>query len=294
MDQLQKTLKLETNIQTRLLKECRDILKKAPEGWLYVRKRSRITSYYQIIRRKTSEGWKTRHVNITDNPAMIQALTEKMLASQTEKICVSNLNLLENCLSDYHSYDQESLLLALPSKYQDVKSMRKEQQIRQWMQAPYEKALFDPKKHIHETAYGGLVRSKSETIIANALYSYGIPFHYEERFPIPNENGNYYYPDFTILLPEKGFLIWEHLGLLKDLDYCVSNAQKLHTYQQNNVVIGRNLILTQDDNQGNCSSSITYQIINDFILPHFSGVTLEPGLIREAAELQKSRISLDL
>lgn len=170
----------------------------------------------------------------------------------------------------YRAPDRELLTGALPEKYWEVLLLRQKQQT---AQAPYQRAPFDPGKHIHETRSGLLVRSKSEVIIANALSGYGIPFHYEEQFPYPNENGDFYYPDFTIPFPDGERLLWEHLGLLSDLSYCIHNAQKLHTYQQHGFLIGKNLILTQDDNRGSCGSAFIYRIIERDILPRFEQVT---------------------
>lgn len=128
---------------------------------------------------------------------------------------------------------------------------------------------FDPNRHIHETTCGLLVRSKSEVIITNALTSYGIPFEYEKRFPYPDEKGNYFNPDFTFQLPDGQWKIWEHLGLLKNMEYCIHNAHKLNTYQKYGYLIGRNLIITQDDQNGNCSSLYIDKMIREHLLPYY-------------------------
>ncbi|NBI64094.1 hypothetical protein D3Z38_13780 [Clostridiales bacterium] len=56
--------------------------------------------------------------------------------------------------------------------------------------------------------------------------------------------------------------------------YCVHNAQKLHNYQRNEVFIGKNLILTQDDSEGNCNSAFIWRIIKEHILPQFNSMAL--------------------
>jgi len=81
-------------------------------------------------------------------------------------------------------------------------------------------------------------------------------------------------------LPDGSTLIWEHFGLLKELGYCIHNGYKLHTYQKNNYVIGKNLIITQDDNKGNCSGAIIYGIIEKQILPLFSGLMLKGRVVQ--------------
>jgi hypothetical protein len=133
----------------------------------------------------------------------------------------------------------------------------------------YTRAPFDPERHIHETACGEFVRSKGEVIIVNALYHYKIPFNYEELFPFPDDEGKAIYPDFTIHCPDGTDIIWEHWGMLDKKSYCVRNVSKLHTYNSCNFTIGKNLIITQDDIKGNCSTCLIYHIIENYILPHF-------------------------
>lgn len=156
-----------------------------------------------------------------------------------------NVLLIKQFLEQYQPYAREEIIRSLSPNYKKAIDLYRQSQMETWLAADYIKCPFDPEQHIHETAYGKLVRSKSEVIIANALFGYGILFRYEERLSYPSENGNFYFPDFTIWLPDDGRLVWEHLGLLSEIGYCIDNAQKLHTYQQNNLVVGKNLILTR-------------------------------------------------
>jgi hypothetical protein len=71
---------------------------------------------------------------------------------------------------------------------------------------------------VHRTRRGDLVRSKSEVIIADLLYSKNIPYQYE--LPLTDTSGKVRYPDFTIEDAETGRVIyWEHLGMLADPTY---------------------------------------------------------------------------
>lgn len=70
---------------------------------------------------------------------------------------------------------------------------------------------------IHRTIRGELVRSKSEVIIANALFENGIAYDYEKPLVI---DGVRKIPDFTIEDANTGRTwYWEHLGLLRDAEY---------------------------------------------------------------------------
>ena len=268
MDVFQETLKAEIQAQQRLLKDSETILSTAPPGHLVLRKRQATTSIYQNCKEKTASGWRCKSRNIKEDPQRIHDLVHKKLAENAARICRHNLPLLTRTLAAYQS--PYGLTDTLPDNYRFALSLCEKRRLEDWKSAPYKKAAFDPRRHIHETLCGELVRSKSEVIIANALFSYEIPFHYEEQFPFPNDNGDFYFPDFTILLPNGSRILWEHLGLLSIMDYAVHNGKKLHTYQAHDFLIGRNLILTQDDSRGNCSSAFIYQISERDLLPHFS------------------------
>ena len=260
---------MEISIQKKLLSDSREIISKSPKGSLFIRERARGTAYYQVYKEKTSSGWKTVHKNISSNIGYIKALIDKKVAEQRIIKCKSNLKLLNTLLEEYESCGYDAILHNLPDKYRVVEKMHREYLLEKWKNAPFNQYPKDPKKHIHETHYGELVRSKSEVIIANALYSYGIPFHYEERFSHPDENGRYYYPDFVIMLPDGRKIYWEHFGLLSKMSYCQHNAEKLYHYQTHDVHIGKNLIITQDDSKGSCNSAFIYKIIEEYILPYF-------------------------
>lgn len=64
-------------------------------------------------------------------------------------------------------------------------------------------------------------------------------------------------------------MIWEHLGMLRNLEYSEHIGRKLATYQKYGYLIGRNLILTQDDEMGNCSSLFIDEVIRKKLLPYF-------------------------
>lgn len=117
---------------------------------------------------------------------------------------------------------------------------------------------------IHHTANGELVRSKSEVIIADHLYTKGIEYSYEKPLEI---NGVIKYPDFTMVDEDIGkTYYWEHCGLLFDPIYKERWEKKLRWYEQNNIRSiedGGNLIITKDDEKGGIDSENIEQIINE-------------------------------
>jgi len=84
---------------------------------------------------------------------------------------------------------------------------------------------------IHRTLIDIMVRSKSEALIANMLYSEGIKFDYEK--PLYASDGTMYLPDFTIYYMGDEWY-WEHLGLLGNRNYEKHWEKKKKWYRDNN------------------------------------------------------------
>ena len=81
-----------------------------------------------------------------------------------------------------------------------------------------------------ETKKGHLVRSKSESMIANTVYEYSLLYLYE--YPLFLEDGMYR-PDFQIIRPsDRALVIWEHFGALDRPGYEGNALKKIKEYQE--------------------------------------------------------------
>ena len=99
------------------------------------------------------------------------------------------------------------------------------------------------------TARGERVRSKSEIIIADTLFRLKIPYRYEYPLNLKNTKGEKLtlYPDFTCLnLRTRREFYWEHFGMMDNSEYSENVVQKLHLYEQNGIIPGKNLIITME------------------------------------------------
>jgi hypothetical protein len=109
---------------------------------------------------------------------------------------------------------------------------------------------------IHRTRRGDSVRSKSEVIISDLLYSKEIEYEYELR--LTGKDGSVRYPDFTIEDEEMGQVIyWEHLGMMRIPAYRRRWEHKLAWYRRQGILPEEEgdgpdgvLIVTQDDERG--------------------------------------------
>ncbi len=117
----------------------------------------------------------------------------------------------------------------------------------EWELAPYRAADFHSEGKRFCTSRGLMVRSKSEVIIAEVLYSCGIPFRYEQVLVI---DGLCYAPDFTVLRTDGTQIYWEHMGKVSDIKYYDKQLSKLRLYYSVGIVPWKNLILSFDDESG--------------------------------------------
>jgi len=267
-----RELELEIRRQEKYLSIAKKQIALSPQGGLSVRQRKKKTDYYQNIEEKhrKAENRKRRQININGNPSLIFQLTEKLIQQKVLPRSRKNLFYLKKLHANYMATDFDTIASLLPKSYQHVLTQRRKESYQQLASEPYPKAKFDPRYHTHETDSGEMVRSKSEQIILNTLFAYPLVVHYEEEFlykhGVPGINR--VYPDFTIILPDGSRILWEHLGRLDDPGYCQRVAAKLNLYQKNSYIIGKNLILTMDDDKGNISSALVIDAIEHYILPY--------------------------
>lgn len=130
---------------------------------------------------------------------------------------------------------------------------------------PYEDRFLEDRL-IHRTRRGELVRSKSEVIIADLLYSKDLDYEYEQKLVAPD--GTSRYPDFTIEDSETGVTVfWEHLGMLFDPVYRSRWERKLDWYGSQDIRLAdqngeRQLLVTQDDERGGIDSAAIESLIS--------------------------------
>ena len=106
---------------------------------------------------------------------------------------------------------------------------------------------------IHRTDKGHMVRSKSELVIANKLFSIGMEYQYERIIEGSKRPGKLR-PDFTFTDPAGDTIIWEHLGMLARDDYRRGWEWKKEWYAENGYIEGENLFTTADDENGGLDS----------------------------------------
>lgn len=143
-----------------------------------------------------------------------------------------------------------------------------EQVISEFEQIPCEgKGFEEENTTTYYTIKGERVRSKSEKIIADELYRHGIPYKYELPIELDGWNRKItVYPDFTVLNKRTGKRwIIEHLGMMDSMGYSLSTMQKLTTYENNDILVGRDLILLHETSTGPLNTRTLEKYINEFL-----------------------------
>lgn len=108
------------------------------------------------------------------------------------------------------------------------------------------------------------VRSKSEKIIADKLKLSGVPYIYEKPIHMGNITK---YPDFTVLNKRtRKEYYWEHMGLIDNPEYFKDAIKKLEVYFQNNIIPGKNLIITYETAKQPCSVKMLERIITEYLI----------------------------
>lgn len=129
---------------------------------------------------------------------------------------------------------------------------------------------YDPKPFADDTPEiyterGERVRSKSEKIIADKLYSLGIPYRYE--CPINLRGIGTVYPDFAVLKrsARKQFF-WEHLGMMDNAEYSDNALHRIDMYAKNGFHLGTDLILTYETSTRPLDTKLLNQMIEHYLL----------------------------
>ena len=121
------------------------------------------------------------------------------------------------------------------------------------------------KSSSYMTNNGEEVRSKSEKILADLFYQYGIIYQYEPEIFL--HNGIKCYPDFVLLnLRERKTYFWEHFGLTSDNSYSDKNLEKLARYEKSGIISGENLIISTEANGINLDVNLIEHKIKLFLL----------------------------
>lgn len=243
------------------LKRCNKALSHLPDGKLIVHQRKGHYEFYCYQNQKQTYVAKSQK-------DFIGKLADRSYLTNFKQFAQNEIKAIKAYLSakDTNILTPVEYLEKNPAISQIIapKLFKGPADLKSWAQAPYDQHGFYDKNLTISTAQGHLVRSKSECIIANELFTRGITYRYESVFYI---NGEQFRPDFEIYTASGKHIIWEHLGLMNDKEYVRRVMKKIEAYIAAGFIPGVNLILTADEDKGAVINSfLVHQIISAYLL----------------------------
>ena len=215
-------------------------IKQAPPGDLICTQNSTYTKWY------VSFGSTSKYIKKKDRKYAETLAHKKFIRFQLEEL-KQELNALNEFIANLEKIPRKSQHLLGDRRYIELLEpfwKKKVGKYQGWMYEKYEKNKKYPEKLIHVTKSGHVVRSKSEAIIADALFAHDIPFRYECELALGEVT---LYPDFTIMNPLTGEVVyWEHFGMMDAPEYVNNCFNKLSTYAQNGIIPNIHLITTYE------------------------------------------------
>lgn len=136
--------------------------------------------------------------------------------------------------------------------------------VSRWLEVEYKHKVFFEDVPELFTAKGERVRSKSEVIIADTLTRLNVPYRYE--FPVALKNV-VVHPDFFCLnVRTREEFLWEHFGMMSDVEYSEAAVEKLMLYQSCGIFPGANLLISMETQTKPVSTKQIERIVNKFLI----------------------------
>jgi len=248
----------------RLEQEITSIQKKIsklPEGKLICTRNGNYTKWYQ--------GDGHHHTYL---PKKQRKHAEQLAARKYLSLKLEELQREQKAVEFYLRHHADStngseLLLSGESIYSELLNpyfIPDSLELKNWMDAPYERNPHFIEGCVYKTSAGIYVRSKSEALITMLLYVNKIPFRYECPLILDDIT---FYPDFTIRHPKTAdTYYWEHFGMMDDPGYSKKAFAKLQTYAAHNILPSTNLLLTCEKAGMPFDSTIAENLIRSYFL----------------------------
>lgn len=236
-------------------------IKTLPKGALICAKNGNYFKWYKRDGTKLSY-LKKKNLKLAEELALKKYYSLQLQDLLHEKIAINmylkhhqqNVNKASRLLSDTSGY-----LALLTNHFTDYSK-----ELKEWVNAPYEKNNKYPEQLIHKSISGNIVRSKSEALIDMALYQNQIPYRYENPLIL---NDITIYPDFTLRHPKTGQLLyWEHFGMMDNPNYSKNACNKLQLYSSNGLIPSFHVITTFESEECPLTSVLIGKIIEYYFM----------------------------
>ena len=181
-----------------------------------------------------------------DKVKLVKALAQKKYNLLVLKDFVRQRDALDKLVESYVPQNGEKTYASMPAELRREivpLTLPDSEFVEAWRSQRYKRKFVENSDFL--TANGERVRSKSEIIIADALNSFGVPYHYEA--PVKISSTLTFHPDFLCLNKRtRQEFYWEHCGMMDDSEYSERLVHRLSLLAQKNIIPGKNLILTME------------------------------------------------
>ncbi|MBQ9387292.1 MAG: hypothetical protein IJU01_01370 [Lachnospiraceae bacterium] len=233
-----------------------------PDGKLWCSKKSDGIDYYIV-----DDSGKLTYISRKDT-GLISALAQKEYDEKMQEECERELSLVDRLIEAEENKTLSTKIDELnygKRKWAKPYVLSGEEFRAKWESEEYKRKEIRPGTTTFETMRGESVRSKSEKIIADYLYSKGIPYKYERATMLPG--GQLIYADFTVLNVRTGQeYILEHFGIMDNPEYAAGTVRKINTYIKNGYLPGDRLIVLFESSQFPLNQEVLEIIVKKYFM----------------------------
>ena len=239
-------------------------IRQAPAGLIHIVRSGTRVQFY-LRKNKSDRGG--RYIRKSDTQT-IQTFLRKSYQEKVLKLLNNELSNLDLLLRKTNNINEQIRCLYSDypieiKRYIDPVDMSDSDYVSKWLSKPFKGMDISDGVTVYETKRGERVRSKSELTIANMLADKGIPYKYE--CPIRLRNGAVIHPDFTVLnVKTRKIYYWEHRGMMDDSDYARQAVFKMKSMMKNGIILGENLIITEETSANPLGTNEIEAIISHF------------------------------
>ena len=225
-----------------------------PDGKLVHVKAADGERYYVEVR----DGERPSRRGITRRPDLVATFARKEYLRKALAVIDHDVRTLERAVRRYKRFDPEEVVGSLSSAYRDLPldafyhplvdavalSLDATDEQRIASHAAWGAEASGPSDYLPEgrtlrTSRGERMRSKAEVLIAETLYSYGIPFRYEQEL---EAGGATFHPDFTFEGAGGKEFYLEFCGMMDDPAYVEGHKRKRSAYEAAGIAEWDNII----------------------------------------------------
>lgn len=247
-----------------LINEIEKRIEGAPEGYLRMARKWNKYQYFQRIDKSDKKGNYIPRKDV----GLVKKLAQKDYDNRLLNVLKDQQKAIEKFLKDYDPDATQNVYTKLTEPRKQLVTpdfLTDDEFIKLWQDEPYDRLGFSKTDAEFYTAKGERVRSKSEILIADALYRNNIPYRYE--YPVYSHGVLIAAPDFNCLnVRLRKEYYWEHLGMMGKAEYADRNMKKIEKYMLADDFDETRLLLTMETENKPLNTKVIEEKIRKFLL----------------------------